>query len=423
MTQKQIILGAQFPGVNNFTVWSDPAAGSQIAFDSFAHFARTVERGKFDFIFLAEGLRLREQKGRIHELDVAGRPNTLAILTALSAITDHVGLIGTLSTTFNEPYPLARQLASFDALSDGRAGWNMVTTPGAFTGANFRRGDFLPHALRYDRAEAFLDAVQALLGGADREFALQTPHFDIAGTANLPAPPRGGPVIVQAGESDQGRELAARRADVIYSPHSRLEPGQAFYRDVKARLAKYGRAPDDLKILPGAAFVLGDSAEDAQHRLRAIRLQQVSPKTAINVIEQVWNRDLSALDPEGPLPEVDPDVDQAAISKGRVGMSKSPLETARDWREIAAREGLGIRDLVIKVTARHHFTGTPEQVAREINTFVQADAADGYVFAPHLTPGGFDDFTEKVVPWLQEWGVFRRDYAGGGLRGNLGLAA
>lgn len=422
MSRKQVILGAQFPGVNNFTVWSDPAAGSQIAFDSFARFARTVEQGKFDFIFLAEGLRLREQKGRIHELDVAGRPNTLAILSALAAITEHVGLIGTLSTTFNEPYPLARQLASFDALSGGRAGWNVVTTPGAFTGANFRRGDFLPHDQRYVRAEEVLDAVQALLREAGGDFTLRGSQFDIAGTANLPAPPLGGPVIVQAGDSDTGRELAARRADVIYSPHSRLEPGQASYRDVKARLAKYGRAPEALKILPGAAFVLGDSAEDAQARLRAIRLQQVSEKTAINFIEQVWNRDLSHLDPEGPLPNFDPDVDQDTISKGRAGVFKTPLDTAREWREIAAREGLGIRDLVIKVTARHHFTGTPEQVAREINDYVQADAADGYVFAPHLTPGGFDDFTAKVVPWLQEWGVFRQDYVGGGLRGNLGLA-
>lgn len=150
MSKKQIILGAQFPGVNNFTVWSDPAAGSQIEFASFRHFAETVERGKFDFIFLAEGLRVREQKGRFHELDVVGRPNTLAILTALASITNHVGLIGTLTTTFNEPYPLGRQLATLDILSGGRAGWNVVTSPGAFTGANFRRGDHLPFRERYD---------------------------------------------------------------------------------------------------------------------------------------------------------------------------------------------------------------------------------------------------------------------------------
>ncbi|WP_411196749.1 LLM class flavin-dependent oxidoreductase, partial [Rhizobium sp.] len=183
MTKKQVILGAQFPGVNNFTVWSDPAAGSQIAFSSFRHFAETVERGKFDFIFLAEGLRVREQGGRFHELDVAGRPNTLAILTALASITDHVGLIGTLTTTFNEPYPLARQLATLDILSGGRAGWNVVTSPGAFTGANFRRGDHLPHRERYERAREFLETARKLW--TEGGFAAGSRHFDIAGQSAL----------------------------------------------------------------------------------------------------------------------------------------------------------------------------------------------------------------------------------------------
>ncbi|MGI6245643.1 MAG: LLM class flavin-dependent oxidoreductase [Pseudochelatococcus sp.] len=418
---KQVILGAQFPGVNNFTVWSDPAAGSQIAFSSFDRFARTVERGKLDFIFLAEGLRVREQKGRIHELDVVGRPNTLAILTAISAVTRHVGLIGTLSTTFNEPYALARQLATFDALSGGRAGWNVVTSPGAFTGANFRRGDHLPHAQRYERAREFLDAAFALWKSAGGDFDVASNHVGIHGRFNVPPLPQGSPVIAQAGDSDEGRELAASRADVIYSRHGTLEDGQAFYADVKARLTKYGRAPDSLKILPGAAFVLGDTEEEAREKHRAIRLQQVSPKTAITFLEQVWNRDLSAYDPDGPLPEVDPDVAAQPVSKGRASRYDDALATARAWREIAERDKLSIRDLIIKVTARQHFIGTPETVAREINRYVQSDAADGFVFAPHLTPSGFDEFVEKVIPFLQDWGVFRTDYAQTTLRGNLGL--
>lgn len=421
MSKKQVILGAQFPGVNNFTVWSDPAAGSQIEFSSFEHFAKTVERGKLDFIFLAEGLRVREQKGRFHELDVVGRPNTLAILTAISAVTSHVGLIGTLTTTFNEPYGLARQLASFDTLSGGRSGWNVVTSPGAFTGANFRRGDHLPFAERYERAEEFLDTAIALWGNAGGDFDVETKHFDISGRFNVPPLAQGRPVIAQAGDSDEGRELAASRADVIYSRHGTLEEGQAFYRDVKQRLEKYGRSHDNLKILPGAAFVLGETEEDAQERLAAIRLQQVSPKNAINFLEQVWNRDLSSYDPEGPLPDIDPDVDAGPLSQGRANRYDNRLETARQWREIAEREKLGIRQLIIRVTARKHFVGTPETVAREINEYVQADAADGFVFAPHLTPTGFDEFTDKVIPWLQEWGVFRKDYTGQTLRGHLGL--
>lgn len=420
MSRKQVILGAQFPGVNNFTVWSDPQAGSQIAFSSFRRFAETVERGRFDFIFLAEGLRIREQKGRFHELDVAGRPNTLAILSALSSVTRHVGLIGTLTTTFNEPYPLARQLATLDILSEGRAGWNVVTSPGAFTGANFRRGDHLPYAQRYERARDFIEAARKLWAGGS--FAAYGRHFDIAGATDAAPLPQGAPVIAQAGDSDEGRELAASHADLIYSRHGTLEEGQAFYADVKGRLARYGRSRDALKILPGAHFVLGDTPEEAKARYRAIRLQQVSPKGAIVFLEQVWNRDLSAYDPDGPLPEVEPDV-SANLSQGRANRYDDRLETAKAWRALAESDGLSIRDLIIRVTERKQFIGTPQQIAEEIDRHVQEDAADGFVFAPHLTPGGFDEFVAKVVPELQDRGIFRREYEEASLRGHLGLAA
>ncbi len=420
MSRKQVILGAQFPGVNNFTVWSDPQAGSQIAFSSFRRFAETVERGKFDFIFLAEGLRIREQKGRFHELDVAGRPNTLAILTALSSVTRHVGLIGTLTTTFNEPYPLARQLATLDILSEGRSGWNVVTSPGAFTGANFRRGDHLPFAQRYERAREFIETARKIWGG--REFEAHGTHFGIAGTTDAVPLPQGRPVVAQAGDSDAGRELAASHADLIYSRHGTLAEGQAFYADVKGRLARYGRSRDSLKILPGANFVLGDTPEEAKARHRAIRLQQVSPKGAIVFLEQVWNRDLSACDPDGPLPEIEPDV-SAQLAQGRANRYDDRLETAKAWRELAEDEGLSIRDLIIRVTERKQFIGTPHQIAEEIDRHVQEDAADGFVFAPHLTPGGFDEFVEKVIPVLQDRGVFRRAYHHTSLRAHLGLAA
>ena len=159
---KQIRLGAQFPGVNNTTVWSDPAAGSHIDFESFRHFARNAERGKFDFLFLAEGLRLREQHGRIYDLDVVGRPDTFSVLAALAAVTDHLGLVGTINSTFNEPYDVAREFATLDHLSEGRAGWNLVTSWDAFTGENFRRGGFLAQEDRYTRAQSFLSAARRL---------------------------------------------------------------------------------------------------------------------------------------------------------------------------------------------------------------------------------------------------------------------
>ena len=159
--RKPIHLAAHFPGVNNTTVWSDPESGSQIEFDSFVHLARTAERGLFDFFFLAEGLRLREHRGRIHDLDVVGRPDTFTVLAALAAVTDRVGLTGTINTTFNEPFEVARQFATLDHLSDGRAGWNMVTSSDAFTGENFRRGGFLDYADRYRRAEEFITVARA----------------------------------------------------------------------------------------------------------------------------------------------------------------------------------------------------------------------------------------------------------------------
>ncbi|WIV58835.1 NtaA/DmoA family FMN-dependent monooxygenase [Amycolatopsis nalaikhensis] len=433
---KQIKLAAHFPGVNNTTVWSDPASGSQIDFASFEHLARTAERGKFDFLFLAEGLRLREHAGKILDSDVVGRPNTTTVLAALSAVTTHLGLAGTLSSTFNEPYEVARQVASIDHLSGGRAAWNVVTSPDAFTGQNFRRGGFLKREDRYARAEEFLATVRELWDSwppgtlvGDKEngvfardpghFVHNGPQFGIHGEFTLPRTPQGQPVVIQAGDSDEGREFAAKAADVIFSRHGTLEDGQAFFHDVKRRLATYGREYGELLIMPAATFVLGDTDAEAEEHAREIRLQQVRPATAIQFLEQVWSRDLSDYDVDGPLPEVDPDPDAEPLTWGRVRHEKDLLETARKWRAIAEEKKLSIRELVIEVTARQQFVGTPSTVAATINEYVQSDAADGFVLVPHLTPTGLDEFVEKVVPHLQERGVFRTEYAGPTLRDQL----
>jgi FMN-dependent oxidoreductase (nitrilotriacetate monooxygenase family) len=433
---KQIILGAHFPGVNNTTVWSDPAAGSQIDFDSFVHLARTAERGRFDFFFLAEGLRLREQRGLIHDLDVVGRPDTLTVLAALAAVTERLGLAGTLNATFHEPYELARQLATLDHLSGGRAGWNVVTSSGAFFGENFRRGGYLDHDLRYVRAGEFVQTARRLWDSwastpGDRDaglfadtgaFTERSSQFDITGRFGVPRSPQGHPVILQAGDSDGGRELAAAQADAIFSRHHQLEDGQEFYRDVKSRLARYGRTPDQLKIIPGVSFVLGDTDADARERAHHIRRQQVSPQTAILLLEQLWNTDLSAYDPEGPLPDIDPDVSATGIIQGRAGMYPDRLATAAEWRARAEQKNLSIRELIIEVTGRQSFIGTPARVADELNTYVQTDACDGFILVPHLTPGGLDEFVDTVVPLLQECGVLRTEYETTTLRGHLGLS-
>ncbi|KQW02065.1 NtaA/DmoA family FMN-dependent monooxygenase [Streptomyces sp. Root369] len=424
MSRKRMHLAAHFPGVNNATVWADPESRSQIEFSSFEHLARTAERGLFDFFFLAEGLRLREHKGRIHDLDVVGRPESITVLSALAGVTEHLGLAATVNTTFNEPFELARRFATLDHLSGGRAAWNVVTSSDAFTGENFRRGGFLDRADRYTRAAEFLDAARELWGswtpdGVTRPFAHRGRHFDIAGEFTVPRPPQGNPVVIQAGDSDEGREFAASAADVVFARHSSLEEGRAFYADVKRRLAKYGRTPDDLKIMPGIGVVLGDTAAEAQEKAAEIRRQQTSPQTALLTLEQIWGVDLSSYDPDGPLPDIDPVVDPA-LTQGRTRRGDT-VAIAEKWAALSREKGLSIRQTVIEAGGRQLLIGTPDAVATELDEFVQREAADGFVLVPHLTPGGLDEFVDEVVPRLQERGAFRTAYRGSTLRSHLGL--
>ncbi|MDX3486215.1 MULTISPECIES: NtaA/DmoA family FMN-dependent monooxygenase [Streptomyces] len=435
---RQIHLAAQLPGIHNVTVWSDPRSESQIAIDSFVRLARTVERGKFDFFFLAEGLRMREHKGQVYDLDIAGRPENLTVLSALAAVTTHLGLAATVNATYNEPYEVARRFATLDHLSGGRAAWNVVTSHDAFTGENFRRGGFLPEADRYSRAAEFLSVARVLWGswaaddlrpdaasgvfaraGAGR-FAHRGRHFDIAGRFTTPPGPQGHPVIIQSGESDAGRAFAASEAEVVFSKHNRLDAARDFYRDVKRRLASYGRSPDDLLILPTANAVVADTDAEAAAYADEIARDLVSPQTAIAHLEAVWGRDLSAYDPDGPLPGIEPQ-DDAHFLKGHSVFRRDRAATARQWRKLAAERGLSIRELVIEVGGRPTFVGSPRTVADAIDHFVQTEGADGFVLVPHLTPGGLDDVVDRVVPLLQEKGSFRVDYTGTTLRNHLGL--
>ncbi|MEV6047210.1 NtaA/DmoA family FMN-dependent monooxygenase [Streptomyces xanthochromogenes] len=435
--KKQIHLAAHFPGADNTTVWADPCSRSQIDFSSFEHLARTAERGKFDFFFLAEELRLREHRGRVHDLDVAGRPESLTLLNALAAVTDWLGLAATVNATFNEPYEIARRFASLDHLSGGRAAWNVVASPDAFTGENFRRAGrpdradldqgldaARPGETPSTRAAEFLSTARELWdswpeGETPRPVVHHGRHFSVEGRFGVPRSPQGHPVVIQAGDSGEDREFAASAADVILTRHGTLEAGRARYADVKGRLARHGREPDDLKIMPGVTVVLGDTAAEAQEKAAEIRQQQVSPQNAILALEQVWGRDLSAYDPDGPLPALDPDPDSALV-QGRAKTTNAP-QTAARWRALSEAKGLSIRQTVIESTGRQSFIGTPDAVAAELDTFVQSDAADGFVLVPHLTPGGLDDFVDHVVPLLQERGAYRTEYTGTTLRSHLGL--
>ncbi|BDZ49437.1 putative oxygenase [Frondihabitans sucicola] len=419
--KRRIHLAAHIPGVNNTTIWSAPDAGSQIDFESFEHFSANAEKGLFDYLFLAEGLRLREHKGRLHDLDVAGRPSTLAILSAIAGITDHIGLVGTLSSTFNEPFELAKQLASLDHLSGGRAGWNVVTSSDAFHGANFRRGGYLDFAERYERAAEFVSVAKELWNaGVDAPVSHHGKHFDVEGDFPVPVSPQRHPVVVQAGDSADGRSFAAQHAEVIFSRHSEFDAARAFYDDVKGRLGQWGREEDSLKILPASTFVLGDTAADAAEKARETALAQVSPQTAIAFVEQIWGKDLSAYDPDGPLPDIEPATD-VTVTRGRV-RHENPAAVAKAWREKADAEKLSIRDLVIALSGRHSFIGTASQIADEIDRAVQERATDGFVIVGATNPHGLDDFVAEVIPELQERGSYRTSYdEGATLRENLDL--
>ncbi|MHC9043171.1 NtaA/DmoA family FMN-dependent monooxygenase [Microbacterium saperdae] len=438
--KKQIILAAYVGGVNEQTLWEDPDAGSQIDFSTFEHTAQTAERGRFDYFFLAEGLALRSRAGEIFDHDIAGRPDTLPVLAALAAVTEHIGLIGTLNATFNEPYELARQLATLDHLSGGRAGWNVVTSFDAYTGANFRRGGFLPHSQRYERAEETVQTVRELWDTwaadaivadkasgrflADPDVGAFSHHgnqFDIEGHFTVPRTPQGRPLIVQAGVSPQGRDFAASNADAIFSPYHALAPAKEFYADIKSRVAGFGRHPDDVKILPGSSFVLGDTLAEAEEKAQWVKEQQLSDRSIQYHFEQLWNRDLSGYDIDGPVPDIDPDPEAPPIIQGRAFVFQDRFETIRSWRALAEDRGLTYRQLAHEVTGRTEYVGTPEQIADKLDTLVQEDGADGVVIGSHLVPGGLDEFVDRVVPLLQERGSLRTEYEGTTLRSNFGL--
>ncbi|HEV2640039.1 MAG TPA: LLM class flavin-dependent oxidoreductase, partial [Actinocrinis sp.] len=264
---------------------------------------------------------------------------------------------------------------------------------------------------------------QFLSGSDVGRFEIRDDFFDITGQFTVPRSPQGRPVIFQAGDSEEGREFAAAEADAIFSRYGTLTEGQAFYADIKGRMEKYGRARDQLLVLPAATFVLGDTDAEAREIAAEVRLQQVSGQTAIKFLEQLWNRDLSAHDPDGPLPEIDPDAGEHTIARGRasVRMHRDPLAVAKEWREIAEANGYSIRELIIHVTGRQNFIGSPATIADAIDDLVQQDAADGYILVPHITPDGLADFAQRVVPLLQEKGVFRTEYTGTTLREHLGL--
>lgn len=428
---RQLHLGAFMRPVSIHTgAWRYPGAYPDANFN-FGHlkrFAQTLERGRFDAFFMADHLAVLnmpvEALKRSHTV-TSFEPFTL--LSALAGATERIGLVATASTTFDAPYHIARRFASLDHISSGRAGWNIVTTSNPDAALNFGLEEHMDHGERYDRAREFYDVVTGLWDSwADDAFIRDVeagiyfdpaklhvldhkgPHLSVRGPLNIARTPQGWPVIVQAGASDSGRQLAAETAEMVFAAGSTLAAGQRFYADVKGRMQAIGRDRDHLKILPGAFVVVGDTVEEARAK-RAKLDSLVHYESAIASLSIALGTDASGFDPDAPLPPI-PETNASKTGRERV-------------LELAEREGLTVRQLAQRLGgyAGLAFIGTAATIADEMEEWLETRGSDGFnVMFPYL-PGGLDDFVNQVVPELQRRGLFRREYEGTTLRDHLGL--
>lgn len=432
MTRK-IRLGAFLPGGGqHIAAWRHPdqPADGATSFEFHKQLALTAERGLFDAYFLADGLAIAFGGGiEGGNAKVAGfEPVTL--FSALAPLTTHLGFIATASTTYEEPYNLARKFASLDLISDGRAGWNVVTTATESAAQNFNLDHQHPHAFRYKRAGEFVEVVRKLWDSfeddafiRDRETGRffdpnkvhytnhRGEHFKVRGPLNVSRSPQGHPVIVQAGQSDDGRGLAAQTAEVIFTAHQHIETAQEFYRDIKASARGLGRNPDHVLIMPGVSPFVGrtlDEAKEKYERLTSLILEE----DGLALIKGLTGGelDLTGADLDGPLPPAPP----TEGMKSRQALI----------RQIADENNFTIRQLYQWVaSARGHFTivGTPATIADTLQEWFENEAADGFNILPPWLPTGLNDFVDLVIPELQRRGLFRTEYEGRTLRENLGL--
>jgi FMN-dependent oxidoreductase (nitrilotriacetate monooxygenase family) len=431
-TARQMKLGAFLMATgHHVAAWRHPEvpADAGLDFKHYRHVARVAEAAKFDALFVADSVAAATG-------DIASRMarsdhfEPLTLLSALSAVTEHIGLIATATTTYNEPYHVARKFASLDHLSGGRAGWNLVTSDAAAEAQNFGRAEHVGHAERYSRAREFHQVVTGLWDSwADDAFTRdkasgeyydpgrlhvlnhQGEHFSVKGPLNVARSPQGQPVVVQAGSSEVGRDLAAQTAEVVFTAQTSLASAQAFYADLKGRLSAYGRAVDSLKIMPGVFIVVAETEALAKAKFESFQ-ELVEPQVGVALLgRMLGNFDLSGYPLDGPLPEL-PLTDSGQRSRQKL------------LTELADQENLTLAQLGRRIAGgRGHYSliGTPEQIADELQRWFEQGAADGFnVLVPHL-PGGLEDVAQLLVPELQRRGLFRTEYEGTTLRENLGL--
>lgn len=414
---------------HHIAAWRHPDVTAEGAedFEFFQEIAQIAERGKLDMLFLSDGLTFDRLSHPAEQV----RYEPLTLLSALSVVTKQIGLAATASTTYNEPFHIARKFSSIDHLSEGRSGWNVVTSYYEEEAKNFNYDKHLDHSLRYDRAREFVDVVKGLWDSWDEDALVRDKesgvyfdpdklhtlnhkgkYYSVKGPLNSSRSPQGSPVIIQAGSSDAGIKLAAETAEVVFTAQQTLEEAQVFYKKVKEKAVEFGRHPNEIKVLPGVTPIIGRTEEEAREKYEQLQ-DLIVPEIGLDFLsDYLGGLDLSKYSLDEPLPEVIPETNG--------NQSRRQLII-----DLAKRENLTIRQLYKRISgSRGHrlIFGTAEQIADQLEDWVNDRGADGFnLMFPYL-PGSFTEFVDQVIPILQERGLFRKAYKEKTLRGHLGLS-